>query len=415
MPTLKRKTPPKLASYSFPGQATQPRFRTDESAPCDPVSIAEAMADAGAPALGGTDAAAADASSAPASARGAPVAASSIAPASARGARGVPVPPESSAYPLLPGPETGGAHTYCRIPAETFQVRGPRYTHDKVKVASAPSAFELMHVDLFLSKERIGNMAARRQSWLRLARAAGDRRQYLIPTYVTPASPFVHVAFYFAVDDERLAVNPHLERLWRRFTAHGPEADAFRNERWKVIPRIAEGSWVVQRAVGSKPALLGTKLKHTWILCEAEGAVPEPPPPGEGGPHPQVAVSAEEAGCDAGLGLPPRQRGRSFTVADGLGPYIEGDCDVSSSSMAFVLVSLLQQYAKHIVIDLAFAVEPRDDDELPEAVLGTVRLSRIDVQRPGLVAAEPEDWVLGQMGTLHGDAAEGGAAASSSS
>lgn len=349
----------------------------------------------------------AGASSAGAGAAPAPRTAGAAAPH----ARGVPVPPEGTAYPLMPGPEVGGSHSYCRIPAETFHVRGPRYTHDKVKIASAPSAFELMHVELFLSKSRIGNMAARRQSWLRLARAAGDTRYYLIPTYVTPASPFLHVVFYYAVDDARLAASPSLERLWRRFTAHGPEADAFRNERWKVIPRIAEGSWVVQKAVGSKPALLGTKLKHTWIICEPEGTAPPPPPP-EAGSAPQVAVGSE-AGCEAGLGLPPRQRGQSYEVAYGPGPYLEADCDVSSSSMAFVLVSLLQQYAKHIVIDLAFAIEPRDDDELPEAVLGTVRLSRIDVVRPGLIAAEPDDWVLGQMGTRHGDtpSAEGGAEA----
>lgn len=323
--------------------------------------------------------------------------------AAAPRARGVPVPPEGTAYPLMPGPEMGGSHSYCRISAETFHVRGPRYTHDKVKIPSPPSAFELMHVELFLSKSRIGNMAARRQSWLRLARQAGDTRYYLIPTYVTPASPFLHVVFYYAVDDARLAASPPLERLWRRFTAHGPEADAFRNERWKVIPRIAEGSWVVQRAVGSKPALLGTKLKHTWIICEPEGTAAPPPPPPEAGSAPQVTVGAE-AGCEAGLGLPPRQRGQSYEVAYGPGPYLEADCDVSSSSMAFVLVSLLQQYAKHIVIDLAFAIEPRDDDELPEAVLGTVRLSRIDVVRPGIIAAEPDDWVLGHMGTRHGDA-----------
>ena len=322
-------------------------------------------------------------------------------PTASDSARGVPIPPERSLYPLLPGPDIGGSHSYCRIPAETFQVRGPRYTHDKVKISSSPSAFELMHVDLFLSKSRIGNMAARRHSWLRQARDAGDRRYYLIPTYVTPASPYVHVAFYYAVDSDRLAASPHLERLWRRFTAHGPEADAFRNERWKVIPRIAEGSWIVQRAVGSKPALLGTKLKHTWIICEPEGtAAPHV------GPAPQIEVGADSAGCDGGLGLPVRQRGQSYSVAFGPGPYIEADCDVASSSMAFVLVSLLQQYAKHIVIDLAFAIEPREDDELPEAVLGTVRLSRIDVTRPVLVEAEPDDWVLGHLGTRHGDSVD---------
>lgn len=315
----------------------------------------------------------------------------------------IPVPSERSPYPLLRGPDTGGSHSYCLIPGEGFQVRGPRYHADKVKVASGPSVFELMHIDLFLSKSRIGNIAARRQSWLRLARDAGDHRFYLVIAYVTPAPPHLHVAFYYAVDDERLAANPNLQRLWRRFTAHGPEADEFRNERWKVIPRIAEGAWIVQRAVGSKPALLGTKLTHTWILSEPEGSAGAAAAVAASSAH---SVPTSDAGCDAGLGLPARMRGHSYAVTHGPGPYLEGDCDIASSNMAFVLVSLLLQYAKHIVIDLGFAIEAREEDELPEAVLGTVRLSRIDVVRPPLVDAMPDDWVLGKPGTLHGEEGE---------
>ncbi len=57
-------------------------------------------------------------------------------------------------------------------------------------------------------------------------------------------------------------------------------------------------------------------------------------------------------------------------------------------------------------IDLAFAIEPREEDTLPEVVLGSVRLSRMDVARPPLVVAEPTDWVLGTHGELHGDKEE---------
>ena len=63
--------------------------------------------------------------------------------------------------------------------------------------------------------------------------------------------------------------------------------------------------------------------------------------------------------------------------------------------MAYVLVSLLQTYAKALVIDLGFAIEPREAECLPEVVLGTVRLSRIDVTVPEVLAAEAGDVRLG--------------------
>lgn len=289
---------------------------------------------------------------------------------------------------MLPrGPSTGGEHSYCSLGAETFQVRGPTYLTDGRKAAAGASAFELMEVELFLCEVKIGNVAARRDGWLRAARAAGDTRYYLVVSYVTPASPFVHVIFYYAVNQAQLDAKPHLQSLWTRFTAHGEQGDAFRNDRWKVIPRIAEGSWIVSSAVGTKPALLAQKLTHTWILCDD---ILDPTPP-------VATVPTVEAGCGSG----GRARGSSFITRTGPGPYLEADCDVASSSIAHMLVSLLQQYAKYIVIDLGFAIEPRTDDECPEVLLGTVRLSRMDVSAPRMVKVVPGDWVLGKVGVTH--------------
>ena len=38
-----------------------------------------------------------------------------------------------------------------------------------------------------------------------------------------------------------------------------------RNSVFKVIPRIAEGSWMVRQAVGTTPALLGNKLTTKYF------------------------------------------------------------------------------------------------------------------------------------------------------
>jgi hypothetical protein len=266
---------------------------------------------------------------------------------------------ESAPHFLPPGPETGGDHCWSQLAAEGFQIRGPHYLSDKVKVAAGPAMFDLMHVAMFRSNDKIGNFAARQDSWLRAARRAGDTRYYLVVAYVTPAAPYVHVAMYYAVQPERMAAHPYFARLWEKFTAHGPEGDAFRNDRWKVIPRIAEGSWMVQRAVGTKPALLAQKLTHTWIICDgmpdgdaAGGSGREGASGGAGsGGAAAGGVAETDAGCASAASVAlgqsaARTRGTSFTTDSGPGPYLEADCDAASSSMAFVLVSMLQQYAR---------------------------------------------------------------------
>lgn len=54
------------------------------------------------------------------------------------------------------------------------------------------------------------------------------------------------------------------------------------------------------------------------------------------------------------------------------------------------------------MIDLCFTIEPREDETLPEAVLGSIRLSRVDVNRPPMLEAEAGDWVLGSLGARYG-------------
>ena len=100
----------------------------------------------------------------------------------------------------------------------------------------------------------------------------------------------------------------------------------YRKERWKVIPRIPEGSWIVRQAVGTKPALLAQKLDHHWHLHEN---------------------------------------------------HMEVDCDVCSSTIASALTGLLASYKKYIVIDLAFTLEAREEDELQEHIIGTCRFVKI--------------------------------------
>ena len=266
-----------------------------------------------------------------------------------------------SAYPLPRGPSVGGEHTHAVLDASAFSVRGANYLRDGLKQPSSPAVLDLMHVDMFRCEQKIGNVAARSDSWLRQARAAGDTRYYLTVLYVTTASPYIHLVLYFAVQPERARANPSFAGLWARFTAEGAEGDAFRNARWKVIPSVSEGPWAVKYAVGTKPALLGTKLSHTWVLNNNGGGAPLGAGEGGGGGGGGSSGGGSGGGGGGGGGegkaglASPARRGRStsFSSVHGPGPYLEADCDVASSSMALILVSLLQGSAK-CVVGLAF-------------------------------------------------------------
>ena len=131
------------------------------------------------------------------------------------------------------------------------------------------------------------------------------------------------VVLYYGVLAED-AASP-AARLFARFTAG---SDAFRNARFKLIPSVAEGPWIVKTGVGSRPSILGKALKQRFAR-------------GEG--------------------------------------YFEVDVDCNSSPAAGRIVSLVKSYARSLVVDLAFVVEAQTHDELPERIIGGTRLMHIDL------------------------------------
>ncbi len=51
----------------------------------------------------------------------------------------------------------------------------------------------------------------------------------------------------------------------------GKEADKRRNTRFKLIPQVVKGSWIVRQSVGTTPVLLGQKLLTRYFRCAAAG------------------------------------------------------------------------------------------------------------------------------------------------
>ena len=103
-------------------------------------------------------------------------------------------------------------------------------------------------------------------------------------------------------------------------------SDEFRHKTFKLIPQIVEGNFLVRKAVGSTPAIMGTKLRQLYVRNER---------------------------------------------------FMEVILDCGSSSVATGVIRLSLGYAKTLVIDMGFLFEGNDETTLPERVFGAVRIKNL--------------------------------------
>jgi hypothetical protein len=230
---------------------------------------------------------------------------------------------------------------------ETVPLRGYNYLNDHVKVKASRSLLKLIAVDCFYTRKRVDHLSALPNS--RTSKLSRTHFTWCLVIQV-PGSQFYYFCLYFCALSEvaqkllspslvndaqarQLATKegypPHYVSLLRSFFFG--DSDEFRNERFKMVPQILDGPWIVRNAVPNKPALIGKKVTH-----------------------------------------------RYFRSTLGAG-YMELDMDVSSSSIANRLTQLAIGYASSLVCDLGFTLEGRSSEELPEEILGTARANHTDL------------------------------------
>ncbi|KAG5225156.1 protein ENHANCED DISEASE RESISTANCE [Salix suchowensis] len=138
-----------------------------------------------------------------------------------------------------------------------------------------------------------------------------------------------NAVFYFASEDPL----PSDSLLYRFINGD----DAFRNQRFKIVNRIVKGPWVVKKAVGSYSAcLLGKALNIHY------------------------------------------HRGRN---------YFEIDVDVGSSKIAAAILHLALGYTANVTIDMGFVVEAQAEEELPEKLIGAIRVCQMEMSSARVVDA----------------------------
>ncbi|KAG8470683.1 hypothetical protein KFE25_009104 [Diacronema lutheri] len=220
-----------------------------------------------------------------------------------------------------------GEDTHCWDEPEpqTFKLRGASYLTDRLKVPAPEGStlMQLIAIDLICAAQPIEHAAARPGS--PALRESADNF-VLVVNLQLPGSPAVSLVLFWAVKRQDMADGALMARLeWFADAA----TDEERNSVLKLVPSVQEGNWIVRRAVGQKPVILGRALHTSY--------------------H--------------GLA----------------GRYIEVDVDISSSSVAAGVLRIVRGASRTLVVDLAFVLEGQSDEELPERPLACARLMCVDL------------------------------------
>ena len=173
---------------------------------------------------------------------------------------------------------TCGKRYWSSPRADTFPVRGANYLRDRIKVLNRGDAqFALAAVDLLWHRDPAGieaddgerkglHVCGHPRNRLALARKAyeGCDAFTMVVTLVVPGPPAYTLAMYYVCKDPaalKTQATP-LGRVARPFFFG--DDDTYRDARFKLTPRMLDSNWVVRKAVGQRPAVLGKQLKQWY-------------------------------------------------------------------------------------------------------------------------------------------------------
>ncbi|XP_037495822.1 protein ENHANCED DISEASE RESISTANCE 2 isoform X1 [Jatropha curcas] len=199
-----------------------------------------------------------------------------------------------------------------------FRVRSKHFCYDKTKIPAGKHLMDLVAVDWFKDTKRMDHVARRQGCAVQVASEKGLFS--VVFNLQVPGSTHYSMVFYFVTKE--LIPGSLLQRF-----VDGD--DEFRNSRLKLIPSVPKGSWIVRQSVGSTPCLLGKAVDCNYIR----------------GPK-----------------------------------YLEVDVDIGSSTVANGVLGIVIGVITTLVVDMAFLVQANTTDELPERLIGAVRVSHIELK-----------------------------------
>lgn len=238
-----------------------------------------------------------------------------------------------------------GVHGWSSPPAHLFHVRGSNYFTKKQKVAAGECLLKPLGVDWLRSQGKLDHVLSRADNRVMQALHEAQMDGQSLKTFVfavnlqVPGRDHHSAVFYYMTE----GAIPQGSLLYRFIH----EDDAFRNSRFKLINRIVRGPWIVRATVGNHAAcLLGKALTCNYLK----------------GPN-----------------------------------YLEIDVDIGSSALASAILHLALGYVNLVAVDMAFLIESQTEEELPEKILGAVRIAQIEMGSAVYVETQREAPALSQI------------------
>jgi hypothetical protein len=223
----------------------------------------------------------------------------------------------------------------CTLPSENwsretepFKIRSKSYLKDKKKIVCEESMFHLVAVDFIELDEHAKDVPKTLQGGVahRYLSLPGPKPFLFIVNFMLPGDKNMSFIAYFVAKPGMLEESSSCGNLFKKFISG---TDAFRQSRFKFIPQVSKGPFLVRSMVGSTPAILGNKLTQT------------------------------------------------YHSGDG---YFEVCVDVGSSTIGGSALKLVKGYLTCLTFDMAFLLEAQTEEELPEVCLGTLRFSNVDLK-----------------------------------
>jgi hypothetical protein len=219
---------------------------------------------------------------------------------------------------------------YWSRDTEAFSLRSSTYLKDKRKQPCSHPMFELIGMDLLEVDVPVQNVVKSLKGGFAqryLAQQSSEPRPFLFMIHFQlPGDKKLAYISYFAAKPGVLESDSAFAKLFSDFV-NG--TDEFRQSRFKFIPSVSKGPYLVKSMVGSTPAILGNKLTQTYHK-------------GEG--------------------------------------YFEVCVDVASSSIGGGLLKLVKGYVTCLTFDMCFLLEAQTEAELPEVSLGALRFANVDLR-----------------------------------
>lgn len=230
-----------------------------------------------------------------------------------------------------------GTNGWASPPGELFSLRSKNYLTKRQKSPSGDYLLAPAGMDWIRSNGKLDNILSRPDNRVALALKKAQKEGKSMKSFIfavnlqIPGKEHHSAVFYFATEDPI----PAGSLLYRFINGD----DAFRNQRFKIVNRIVQGPWIVKKAVGNYSAcLLGKALTCNY------------------------------------------HRGAN---------YLEIDVDISSSAIAAAILHLALGYVTSVTIDMGFVVEAQAEEELPEKLIGAVRVCQMEMASATVMEAHP--------------------------